>query len=134
VTIAALAGGDDRGVAMTMEQVVELSRVDVERSADRIDRVYGWRVERVLTTMRATFVLAGAIIGAWFAPVFARAEQVGKWQGIIAAAGLAGSLAAVIYQRALLERLSEGYLQSLRTLSLVQPERGTDKWIHSRSS
>jgi UPF0716 family protein affecting phage T7 exclusion len=33
-------------------------------AADRIARLYGWRVERVLTTMRATFVLAGSIVGA----------------------------------------------------------------------
>jgi hypothetical protein len=118
---------------MTREQVVELARVDVERSADRIDRIYEWRVEGILTSMRATFVLAGSIIGAWLAAVFARAE-VGRWQGVIAATGLAGSLAAVIYQRAQLERLSEDYLQSLRTLGLVQRERGTDRWIHSRSS
>ena len=55
---------------MTREQVVELARVDVERSADRIDRVYGWRAERILTTMRATFVLAGSIMGAWLGAVF----------------------------------------------------------------
>jgi predicted membrane protein len=89
---------------------------------------------RVLTTMRATFVLAGSILGAWLAAVFTRAEQVGKWQGVIAATGLAGSPAAVIYQRAQLERLSEDYLQSLHTLALVQRERGTERWIHSRSS
>jgi hypothetical protein len=121
-------------MAMTREQVVELARVDVERSADRIDRVYGWRVERVLTSMRTTFVLAGSIIGAWLAPVFTRAEQVGNWQDVIAATGLAGSVAAVIYQRAQLERLAEDYFQSLYTLGLVQRERGTDKWIHTRSS
>jgi hypothetical protein len=94
---------------MTREQVVELARLDVERSTDRIDRVYGWQVERILTTMRATFVLAGSIIGAWLA-------------------------AAVIYQRAQLERLLEDYLQSLRTLGLLQRERGTERWIRSRSS
>ena len=119
---------------MTREQVVDLARVDVEGTADRIDRVYGWRVERVLTTLRATLVLAGSIVGAWFAAVFARAEQVGTWQGVIAATGLAGALAAVIYQRAQLDRLSEDYLESLRTLGLVERERGTDKWIRSRSS
>jgi hypothetical protein len=119
---------------MTREQVVELARVEPERSADRIDRIYEWRVERVLTTMRATFVLAGSIVGAWLGAVFTGGGQVGKWQGVIAATGLAGSFAAVIYQRAQLERLSEGYLQSLRTLRLVQRERGTDKWIHSRSA
>jgi hypothetical protein len=133
VTVAPPAGGDDRNVTMTREQVVELARVDVERSADRIDRIYGWRVERLLTTMRATFILAGSIIGAWLGAVFTGGGQVGKWQGAIAATGLAGSFAATIYQRAQLERLSEGYLQSLRTLRLVQRERGTDKWIHSRS-
>ena len=119
---------------MTKEQVVELARLDVEGSADRIDRIYGWRVERLLTTMRATFVLAGSIIGAWFAAVFARGEQIGRWQNVIAVTGLAGALAAVIYQRALLERLSEDYLQSLYTLGLVQREQGTDEWIRSRSS
>jgi hypothetical protein len=134
VTVAAPAGRDDRNVAMTKEQVVELARIDVERSADRIDRVYGWHVERILTTMRATFVLAGSIVGAWLGAVFTGSGHVGKWHGVIAATGLAGSFAAVIYQRAQLERLSEGYLQSLRTLRLVQRERGTDKWIHSRSA
>ena len=119
---------------MTREQVVELARVDVERSADRIDRVYGWRVERVLTTMRATFVLAGSIIGAWLTAVFASGGQIGRWQNVIAVAGLASSFAAVIYQRALLERLSEDYLQSLHTVGLVQREQGTGKWIRSRSS
>ena len=38
---------------------------------------------------------------------------MGKWQGVIAATGLVGSLAALIYQRAQLERLSEGYLVGL---------------------
>lgn len=134
MTVAAPAGGDDRGVTMTREQVVELARVDVERSADRIDRVYGWRVERVLTTMRATFVLGGSIVGAWLTAVFASDEQIGRWQNVIAVAGLAGSFAAAIYQRAQLERLSDDYLQSLHTLGLVQRDRGTDEWIRSRSS
>jgi hypothetical protein len=134
VTVAAPAGGDDRGVAMTREQIVELARVDVEGSADRIDRIYGWRVERILTTMRATLVLTGSIVGAWLTAVFASGEQIGRWQNVIAVAGLAGSFVAVIYQRAQLERLSDGYLKSLHTLGLVQRDRGTDEWIRSRSS
>ena len=134
MTVAASAGGDDQVVAMARDQIVELAQVDVERSADRIDRIYGWRAERVLTTMRATYVLAGSIVGAWLTAVFASGEQIGRWQNVIAVAGLASSFGAVIYQRALLERLSEDYLQSLHTLGLVQRDRGTDEWIRSRSS
>jgi hypothetical protein len=38
--------------------------------------------------------------------------------------GFTGSIAAVIYQRAQLERLSADYLQSLRTLGLVHGSEG----------
>ena len=134
MTIAAPPGGDDRRVAMTKEQVVELARLNVERSADRIDRVYGWQVERVLTTLRATFVFAGAILGAWFAAVFARAERPAMWQVVIGAAGLGVSFAGVLYQNAQLDRLYDNYFESLRLLGVVQPAREGDEWIRSQSS
>ena len=134
MTVAAPGGGDDRGVTMTREQVVELARVDVERSADRIDRFYGWQVERLLTTLRATLVVLGSILGAWLAAVFARAEQPAMWQVAVAAAGLAGSFGGVIYQNAQLDRLYDNYLESLRLLAVVQGLRERDEWIRSQSS
>ena len=134
MTVAAPAGGDDPGVAMTREQVVELARVDVDRNADRIDRIYGWRVERLLMTLRATLVVAGSILGAWPAAVFARAEQPAMWQVAIAAAGLVGSFSGVIYQNARLDRLYDNYLESLRLLAVVEGLRERDEWIRTRSS
>lgn len=132
MTVTAPTGGDDRGV--TREQVAELARVDVERSADRIDRIYGWRVERVLTMLRATFVVAGSILGTWLAAVFARPEQPAMWQLVVAAVGLVGSFAGVIYHSARLDRLYDNYLESLRLLAVVQRPRKREEWIRSASS
>jgi len=55
---------------MTKEQVVELARVDVDRGADRIERVCAWEVERVLTAVRAALALGGSIVGLLVAAVF----------------------------------------------------------------
>src|SRR5207237_3613587 len=58
VKVTAPAGGHDRR-AMTRAQLIELARADI--SADRIERVYGWRVERMLAVVRAALTLAASI-------------------------------------------------------------------------
>lgn len=118
---------------MTKEQVVELARADVDRSTDRLEQVYRWRVERVLTTMRATFVVAGSILGAWLAAVFAKADRAGTPEAVITGAGLACSFAAAAYQYARLGRLYDNYLKSLRLLRVVQRPGKRDEWTRSHS-
>jgi len=119
---------------MTKEQLVQLARADVDRSTDRLEQVYRWRVERDLTTLRATFVVAGSILGAWLAAVFTRADQAGTRQAVITVAGLACSFAAAAYQYARLGRLYDNYLKSLGLLRLVQRPGKRGEWTRSHFS
>jgi hypothetical protein len=127
VTVAAPAGGNDRGVGMTKAQLIELARADV--SADRIERVYGWRVEWMLAVVRAALALAASILGLVVATVFEEAARFGPWQIFVAATGLVASLSAVVFLHAKLGRLFGNYLESVGLFAVVQRPEETDRWI-----
>ena len=115
MTVAAPAAGDDRSMALTREQLVELARADV--SADRIERVYGWRVERMLAVVRAALALTASIIALVVAVVFEGAVRFGA------------SLGTVVFLYAKLGHLFGNYLESLGLFALVQRPEETDRWI-----
>ena len=115
------------GVAITKAQLVELARADV--SADRIERVYGWRVERMLALVRAALALAASILALVVAAVFEEAARFGPWQIFVAATGLGASLGAIVFLYARLGRLFGNYLESLGLFAVVQRTEETDRWI-----
>jgi hypothetical protein len=116
-------------VPMTKEQLVQLARADIDRSADRIERLYGWEVERLLTVARAALVLAGSILGLVVAALLETSAPVGPWQILVAATALGASLIAVVFLYARLGRLFGSYLESLRLFAVVQRAEETDRWI-----
>jgi hypothetical protein len=109
---------------MTRAQLVELARADV--SADRIDRVYGWRVERMLAVVRATLALAASILALVVAAVFEGAARLGPWQIVVAVTALGASLSSVVFLYARLGRLFGNYLESLSLFAVVQRAEETD--------
>ena len=116
---------------VTEERMVEFARAKVDRGADRIERAYGWEVERLLAGVRAALAVAGSIVALVIAAVFEKA--VGPWQILITVAVLSSSLAAVLYQHARLRRLYGNYLESLCVFALVQRTTEIDRWIRSPS-
>ena len=112
---------------MTRAQLVELARADV--SADRIDRVYGWRVERMLAMVWAALALAASILALIVATVFEGVVRFGTWQIVVAAMALGASLGAVVFLYARLGRLFGNYLESLGAFAVVQRTEETDRWI-----
>jgi hypothetical protein len=112
---------------MTKAQLVELARADV--SADRIERVYGWRVERMLAVVRAALTLAASILALVVAAVFEGAAPFGAWQVVVAGIALGVSLGAVVFLYAKLGRLFGNYLESLGFFAVVQRTQETDRWI-----
>ena len=134
MTVAAPARGHDPRVAMlevTEERMVELAGAKVARGADRIERAYGWEVERILAGVRAALAVAGSIVALAITAVFERA--VGPWQILITVMALGGALAAVLYQYARLRRLCGNYLESLSRFAVVQRTMEIDRWIRSPS-
>src|SRR5437588_13018792 len=73
---------------ITQEQVIEVATAKIGRGEDRIERVYRWQFEQALAAVRATFVLAGSIIGATLTALIQRAGPVAPWQTLIVAAAL----------------------------------------------
>src|SRR5436305_970726 len=111
---------------MTRAQLIELARADI--SADRIERVYGWRVERMLAVVRAALTLAASIAALVVAAVFEEAARFGPWQIFVAATAFGASLGAVIFLYAKLGRLFGNYLESLGLFAVVQRTKDTDRW------
>ena len=133
VTIAAPAGGDDRNVAMTKEQVVELATARIGHGEDRIERVYRWQFECALAALKASFVAAGSILGATLTAIVHGAVPVASWRTVVVAAALVGSVAIAGCQYVRLGRMYGKYLESLRVFAVVQ--RSPDEpWMRSRSS
>jgi hypothetical protein len=116
---------------VTEERTVELAGAKVDRGADRIERAYGWEVERILAGVRAALAVAGSIVAPVVAAVFE--NVVGPWQIFITVAVLGGSLSAVLYQHARLRRLYGNYLESLSLFAVVQRTTEIDRWIRSPS-
>jgi len=119
---------------ITQEQVIEVATAKIGRGEDRIERVYRWQFEQALAVVRATFVLAGSIIGATLTALVQRAGPVAPWQTLIVAAAFAGSVGTAVYQNARLSQLYGNYLESLRVLAVVQRMLETEEWTHSRFS
>lgn len=133
VTVAAPVGGDDRVVAMTKEQVVELATARIGRGEDRIERVYRWQFERALAALKASFVAAGSILGATLTAVVHGVVPIASWRTVMVAAALIGSGAIAGCQYVRLGRLYGKYLESFRVFAVVQRGLG-EPWMRSRSS
>jgi hypothetical protein len=114
---------------MRKDRLVQLARDDVDRGADRIERLYGWEVERLLTMVRAALALAGSILGLAVATLFAENAPVGLWQILVAATALGASLSVVVFLYTRLGRLFGNYLESLRLFAVIQRAEETDRWI-----
>jgi hypothetical protein len=134
VTFWAVAADEDRRVAMTKEQVVELATAQVDRGEDRIERVYRWQFEAALAAVRASFVAAGSILGAMFTALLGGAIPLASWQTLVVAAALVGSVGIAGCQHARMGRLYDKYLESLHVFAVVQGEPEAEQWIRSRSS
>jgi hypothetical protein len=116
---------------ITKERTIELAAVKVDRGADRIERVYGWEVERILLGMRAALAVGGSIIGLVIAAVFGEAGRVGPWQILVGLAALGVSVGVLVFLHAKLGRLYGNYLESLHLFAVVQ--RGeSEPWTPSR--
>jgi hypothetical protein len=105
---------------ITEGRAIELATAKVDRSADRIERVYGWEVERILAALRAALAVAGSIVGLTLAAVFEGTAPVGPRQILAALVALGVSLGAVVFLYAKLGRLYGNYLESLRLFAVVQ--------------
>ena len=119
--------------AFTEEWTIELAKAKVDRGADRIERVYGWEVERLLAGVRAALAVAGSVVGLAIAAVFQEVARVGPWQILFSVAALGVSLGVAVFLYLKLRRLYGSYLQSLRVFAVVQQPTETDQWIRSRS-
>jgi hypothetical protein len=118
---------------ITDERTIELATAKVEQGADRIERVYGWEAERILTGIRAALAVAGSTIALALATIFGEVGRVGPWQVLVAVVALGASSGAAAYQHAKLRRLYGNYLRSLQLFALVERRTETDPWIPSRS-
>ena len=118
---------------VTKEWTIELGRAKVDRGADRIERVYCWEVERILTGVRAALAVAGSVVALVIAAVLEEVGQVGPWQILVAAAALGISVGAAVFLHAKLSRLFGNYLESLHVFAVVQRPVETDQWIPSHS-
>jgi hypothetical protein len=117
------------GRAMTMlteEWTIELATAKVDRAADRIERLYGWEVERILAAMRAALAVAGTIVGLALAAVFEGPGRVGSWQILVVVAAFGLAFGAFVFLYAKLGSLYGNYLKSLRLFALVQRRLETD--------
>ena len=113
-------------VEITKARTIALATAKVERGADRIERVYGWEVERILAAVRAALAVAGSTFGLTLAAVLGEVGSVGPWQILLAMAALGASFGAVVYQAAKLRRLYGNYLKSVRLFTVVQRGVETD--------
>src|SRR2546429_8539149 len=102
------------GRGMRKDQLVQLARDDVDRGADRIERLYGWEVERLLTVVRAALALAGSILGVAVAALFEENAPAALWQIHVATTALGASLGAVVFLYTRPRRLVGNYLESPR--------------------
>jgi hypothetical protein len=96
---------------ITDERTIALATAKVERGADRIERVYGWEVERILAGLRAALAVACSIVGLMVATVFGAVGQAGLWQILVALAALGCSFGVTAYHYARLRRLYGNYLE-----------------------
>jgi hypothetical protein len=117
---------------LTEEWTIELATANVERGADRIERLYGWEVERILAAMRAALALAGTIVGLALAAVFEGPGRISPWQILVVVAAFGVAFGAIVFLYAKLGRLYGNYLKSLRLFALVQRPVEPDRWIPSR--
>jgi len=111
---------------------IELATANIDRGADRIERVYGWEVERVFMGVRAVLAVAGSTVGLVIAAVFGEAGRVGPWQILVTAAALGVSVGALVFLHAKLGRLYGNYLESLHLFAVVQRGGEDDPWMPSR--
>jgi hypothetical protein len=117
---------------LSEERMIELATAKVDRGTDRIERIYGWEVERILTGLRAALAVAGTIVGLALAAIFEGLGRVGLWQILVVVAACGLAFGAVLFLYAKLGRLYGNYLKSLRLFALVQRPVETDPWIPSR--
>jgi hypothetical protein len=117
---------------ITKEWTIELATAKVERGSDRIERLYGWEIERVLTGMRALLAVGGSTVGLVIAAIFGEAGRVGPWQIVVAVAALGVSLGALVYLHAKLGRLYGNYLESLHLFAVLQRGEESRPWMPSR--
>jgi hypothetical protein len=120
-------------MALTREQVAELATAQIGHGEDRIERVYRWQFERALAALKASFVVAGSILGVTLTAVVHGAVPVASWRTVVVAAALVGSVAIARCQYVRLGRLYGKYLESLRVFAVVQRGLG-EPWMRSRSS
>jgi hypothetical protein len=116
---------------ITKEQTIELATANVDRGVDRIERIYGWEVERVLMGMRAALAVGGSIVGFVIGAVFGESGRVGPWQILVALAALTVSGGVLVFLHAKLGRLYGNYLESLHLFAVVQRGGETDQWMRS---
>jgi hypothetical protein len=105
---------------VTDERTIELATAKVERGTDRIERVYGWEVERILAGLRAALAVAGSIVGLVVAAVLGTIGQAGLWQILVAVAALGCSFGVAVYHYARLRRLYGNYVESLKRFTVVE--------------
>jgi hypothetical protein len=112
--------------------MIELAAAKVDRGADRIEQVYSWEIERVLTGVRAALAVGGSIVGLIIATVFGGAGRVEPWQVLVAVAAFGVSVGALVFLHTKLGRLYGNYLESLHLFAVVQRGGESDPWMPSR--